>query len=389
MADREHSPLGGSVAEKWLNCPGYLDAVKDLPESEAGEDAAIGSAQHALNEHCVRSGDRPEDWVGKKWLGEPAEKYKNRVYEEEAAERVHLWLDALYRLADPLIYRWEMEEKVVLSSIDPILYGSLDFGAVDTVKKHLVIADYKNGAGHKVNVSTTPQVRFYGVGMDDTLGLDIDPSWTVTYAIVQPAAEVPITEHHTTGADIIEWRGAFRAAFKRQTAEHRPRVSGPWCHWCRAGGDCPARAEAKRLAVKSEFGGPMPPSALSVQQISNVLRISGEVKSWISDVEARALELAMAGTEIPGFAVGTGRAGHRKWRDEKAAEEYLAKHLGEFAYKRELLTPAVAEKKLGKDRYAAISNLVGQEPGQPKLVPADSEAERFSKQEQARKEFTA
>lgn len=391
MPDKEHSDFGGSVAEKWLACPGYYNAVKDLPEQPETIHTAGGTAQHELNELVARTGQDPADFIGKPWMG-VGPTFASNTYDEENVERARVWFATIVDHFDPLMFKLEIEEKFVLSSIDAGVYGSCDLAAINIPDKILGVIDYKDGGGKIVSVDT-PQPPFYAVGADDTLGLGIDHTWKVIYGIVQPKAPTPVTFREVSGADVIEWRGVFRHAWKRAQAPDAPRVAGSHCHWCRAAGTCPTLAEAKRIAVRREFAGdgagPIAPSKLTQQQIANILRVKPEVESWLEDVATHALNAALAGNVPPGFRLGTGKAGNRKWKDETTAEDALHAALGDNAYEKKLLSPAKAEKALGKAKAAAIlDNLVTQDAGKPCLVPEGSERDNYSKIAQARAEFS-
>lgn len=387
---KAHSDYGGSVAEKWLECSGYVDAVRDIPPSPQTIHTVGGSAQHALNEVVTASGRNPEEWVGKPWsslLTDCPEEFAKEVFDEGNVERCRVWVDAIHEHFDPMAFRLDFEEKVVLSSISPELYGSADLIAIDVVNKILAVPDYKDGSGKIVDVTTSPQPRFYAVGADDTYGLGVDASWTVIYMIVQPKAPQPVTFHKTTGNDVIEWRGVFRRAWER--SKSNPKLSaGEHCHWCRAAGTCKALAESKRLAIRSDFNGPTPPSKLTAEQIANILRVKPEVEAWLEDVAQHALQAALAGNVPPGFKIAEGRAGGRKWGDEAHAEEVLTARLGEKAYERTLLSPAKAEKVLGKVPFAQLDIPVVQAAGKPTLALAGSEREEYSRQKAARADFT-
>lgn len=384
-SEEKHSDYGGSVAEKWLNCPGYINAVRDLPPQDDTEVTVSGSATHKLIEAVTTTGADLDSFLGKPWLTNNP-KFPGK-YDEDNIDRARLWLDAIYDLCDPLTYRILIEQKVVLSSVGPECFGSCDLAAVNIPDKELIVLDYKDGGGKIVDIATTPQPRFYGVGMDDTLELGINPSWKITYGIVQPKAPTPVTLVKTDGSDIIQWRGVFRFAYAKTKDPDAKCIPGDWCQWCRNAG-CKARAEEKRLSIRREFAGAIPANRLTPEQLSNVLRVAPEVQSWLKDVEAHALAQALAGNPPPGFKVVSGRMGNRKWMDEDAVAEVLTAKLKDKAYTRKLLSPAQAEKALGAEDYKAVAAFTGQEPGKPALALEGSERQNYDKQAQARADFT-
>lgn len=390
MSDKAHSDYGGSVAEKWLNCPGYADAVKDLKPSPPTIHTVGGSAQHALNERVTATGCRPEAFVGKPWSSVYTDcppEFAKEEYDEGNVERCRIWIDTIHKHFDPLEFRLDFEEKVVLSSISPELYGSADLIAIDIPNKILAVPDYKDGSGKIVDVTTSPQPPFYAVGADDTYGLGVDKSWTIISMIVQPKAPEPVTFHKADGNSVIEWRGVFRRAWERSKVD-QTRVAGEHCHWCRAAGTCKALAESKRLSIRADFNGPVSPNALTPEQVANILRVAPEVENWLEEVRKHALQSALAGKIPPGYKLAEGRAGARKWGDEAHAKEVLCKALGERAYEKKLLTPAKAETVLGKVPFNCLNLPVVQSAGSPCLALAGSEREEYSRQKAARSDFT-
>jgi len=115
----------------------------------------------------------------------------------------------------------------------------------------------------------------------------------------------------------------------------------------------------------------IPVKNLTVEQLATVLKALPELKAWISSVEEYALSIAQAGTDVPGFELGTTRPS-RVWTDETKVIEVLEdKGIDQDKYlPRSLLSVAQMEKLLGK---AEFNNLliqeVGQTTGNPKLVP--------------------
>jgi len=113
------------------------------------------------------------------------------------------------------------------------------------------------------------------------------------------------------------------------------------------------------------------PKNLTVEQLATVLKAIPELKAWISSVEEYALSIAQAGTEVPGFEVGTTRPS-RVWTDEHQVIELLeSKGVDQDKYlPRSLLSVAQMEKLLGKSEFTSLlASEVGSTTGNPKLVP--------------------
>ena len=107
------------------------------------------------------------------------------------------------------------------------------------------------------------------------------------------------------------------------------------------------------------------------EQIADILRKVGTLKSWISNIESYALDLALSGTPVPGFKVVEGRS-LRTIPDQKAAIDALAQAgLSEDSYlrPRELKTISDLEKLLTKKGFNTIlGQYVVKPQGKPTLV---------------------
>lgn len=393
--DKSHAILGGSVAEKWLECDGYEKAVKDLPDSPPNDATVKGDSEHHLIEVCAKTGVTPASYIGKPWIDVP-EKWARKVYDRDQIDACEVWMDWIDENVNVMDGdSLHIEEEVELSSIASDLFGTSDGIILAPKRKLLIVADYKGGAGKDVDPVELPQGKFYTVGAADrfkTKHPDID-EWAVLIAIVQPRSGGVKTWDAPSGS-IGEWRGEMRAAYKRQKRPEGTRKAGSHCHWCRAAGACSTLAEQSRLAVRKDFAvcvnGEEKPviSRLSAQQVGNILLVSPKVKAWLDDVEETARTTILSGGTIPGFRVVEGRKGARFWNDEEKAEKILDTILGEDAYERKLLSPAKAEKILKKDGIGAISSLISQPPGNPTLARAESTKEDFNNFARAIADFT-
>jgi len=122
---------------------------------------------------------------------------------------------------------------------------------------------------------------------------------------------------------------------------------------------------------------PKLPSVLTPERRSYVILHASMFSQWLDGLRSEGLADALAGRPTPGLKAAYGRKPPRKWADQKAAESALLDVLSaEKAFKREILSPAEAEKAVGKKRY--VDNLaehVAQGDPAPTLVPAESHKE--------------
>jgi len=84
-------------------------------------------------------------------------------------------------------------------------------------------------------------------------------------------------------------------------------------------------------------------------------------------VEGYVTDKLNNGELFEGFKLVEGRS-LRRWASEEQAAQMLEIALGDDAYTRKLLSPAQAEKKLGKTLAKDIQNLIVKPSGKPTLA---------------------
>jgi hypothetical protein len=93
------------------------------------------------------------------------------------------------------------------------------------------------------------------------------------------------------------------------------------------------------------------------------------VEAWGEAVVSYARQIAEKGTAIPGWKLVNGKLGNRAWRDELAAADAI-KAAGGEPWETKVISPAVAEKAVGKAVFAAkLAPLTSRAPGSVSLVP--------------------
>lgn len=114
------------------------------------------------------------------------------------------------------------------------------------------------------------------------------------------------------------------------------------------------------------------PPLLTDDEIVEILAAADELQSWISDVQAYALDQAVNhGREWPGFKLIEGRS-YRRYADEAEVTEVLvaAGFDEEEIYTKSLLGITAMEKLVGKKQFNEIlGTLIIKPPGKPRLAP--------------------
>ena len=347
-----HAALGASNAHRWLVCAGSVEAERDIPNTTSPF-AEEGTRAHDLGELALRTSDTALD----------------AFEDQEMADFVRVYTDYVRqnaRDADLL----EIEQRV--SYADWIEGG---FGTADAViiKDGVIhVCDLKYGMGVRVHADLNPQGMLYALGAyaeNRFLGIEIH---TAKISIVQPRLD-HVSEWEISIEDLLRW-----AEWAKQRAEatqdpDAPRVAGEkQCRFCRAKASCKALQEVTEAAVMVEFDDldNMPKAnTLTDAQMRSALDAKPLIESWLSAIEKLAKGRLEDGEDFAGYKLVAGRSNRRWVADENTTKE-LVDLLGEDdAYTKKLVTPAQAEKLLGKKRASEITDFVVKSEGAPTLAP--------------------
>lgn len=313
-----HSELGASSCYRWWPCPASVLASQGYPDRPS-QAARQGTAEHALAEMCLRSGQDAVEYVG-------------RVVEkieilDDAAERVQEYLDDCRSL---ISHQFGIEEKFSLAEYDPPLpmYGTVDFWAYWEDDQLLVIRDYKSG-WLTVEVAENPQLKYYALGAVITLAKKGLPVSRVRVGINQPR-RAGLTEHEYTPMELAAWSVDLLEHARATMAPDAPFLAGEHCRFCKKSGDCLAQAEYNLSTAQLEFsdsevavftgdhaptGTPPDPATFTPEQIGGILDRREEIEVWFNAVESRARVLEGQGIDVPGWKVVLTR-GREAWKNK-------------------------------------------------------------------------
>lgn len=368
--DRAHAALGASGAYRWMACPGSVRLSAGI-ESKSSAYAEEGTVAHQLAELCLRNGQDPIEWVDRKI---PA-KYGEHFVTGEMAEAVTVYVDYIrtHIIAGDQV---QIEQRFDLSSLG---VGVPMFGTCDSViympeYRKMIVVDFKYGAGIAVEAVGNPQLRYYALG--SLLSMPDAAVDSISVVVVQPRAfhvDGPIRSENITSYDLAEWSAELVEAAKRTTEPDAHLFAGDHCRFCPALAICPAQRERAVAVIEADFA-PLPPETLTPAELAAVLDKRAQldaVVAWYKAVEAHAYSLAIGGEHVPGYKLVQGRAGNKAWADEDdaALALELAGVAPEDLWTRKLVSPAAAEKLVGKTAAKDLAQYVARKPGVPTLVP--------------------
>lgn len=351
---RAHSPVGGSTAERVLNCTASVQLCAKYPNVET-EFAAEGSACHEAIDLILMGKTRKDtDVIGVMFNGI---EMTRELFDDAIVPALDMF-DALDKELGGIDFF--NEQRVTFPGIPMPVYddhgnviGTHEdsaFGTADIVgrsKDRTLVWDWKFGRGKAVYAEANPQLMYYAYASAHTAPTSqfFDRDRPIELFICQPRVNdgEPFTRWMTSmiqlDAFALELRQAVQRAFSPE-AEFR---LGPWCQFCNGKRGCPLYTNKVQ-----EVG------LLSREQIEAELErwlpYADTMIAWGKDVKDAAHRMLEEGGAIPGWKLVAGRA-MRNWTDEAKVLRYFGK-IGLPAADRhvkKIVSPAQAEAALKRN----------------------------------------
>lgn len=351
----DHARLSPSTAHRWKTCPGSVALATNFP-NRATRNAAEGTVCHLMMSNALTG--KPVPAVGS--IVE-ADGFRIEVT-DDMVEWVYEIVDyVLQYLADHPGSTLLSEERVcpgrALGYPDDV-WGTADI--VILAPDHLVVLDAKFGH-HLVKAVRNPQVSLYALGIMAELGWIYD---RVVAGIYQPRAPGP---HpllwEMTAAELQAEVPALVAAVRATYDPAAPLVpDDDACRFCPAAGGCPKLQEHALAMAQLDFI----EVPIRVEDLLKLLENADRIRDGLNAAERYAEGLIAAGAKVPGFIRVYGNK-HRAWKDPARAEAAI-KSLGYDPFTPKLLTPAQAEKKVGKATAKLLAPLIETPRGEPTLA---------------------
>lgn len=342
-----HAKLSASGAHRWMACPGSVKAEEGLPDSSSPF-AEEGTQAHDVAEKALTGGwDCSTVWD-----------------RDDLAEPLQVYVDYVRAIPHDLRV---IEKRVSFGDWVEDGFGTADAICIKDNTIHIV--DLKFGKGVKVDATNNPQAMLYALGAFSEYEFLFDLK-TVKISIVQPRMD-NISEWELPIEDLLKWGEVARQAALATQDSNAKRVPGEkQCRWCKAKATCPALLGMTQDAIMADFDqldDLPPPNKLTDDQLRVALEAKPLIEAWLSAVENFIKERIVDGVGFPGFKLVEGRS-MRKWADEKIMLDVLVNMLGDKAYIKKIVSPAQAEKALGKKRKEEIEEYVVKPRGAPTLA---------------------
>lgn len=318
-----------------MACPASVHLSVGIEEGPPGEAAQIGIAIHALAETCWASEDDPKNYIGKLVEG-------IRITAENA-EFAQIHIDTIKRLEQTLGRVLVEHHGTLLNTMQVELSGTCDVVGYSVKDSILEIVDLKTGRNYVD--ADSPQLKIYALAMMAKLG-DFQ---TIRLTIVQPQLGANRT-YEMSLYDLLDWRDEVLMPIIEviKAMDVYPTPSKDACKYCPAKLHCPAlkdRAGAVPLKATKD---------LDEAEIAHWLDMAEYVEEFYEEVRKLAFNRIEGGATVPGWNLVPKRA-LRKWRD--GIDITTLPLEAEALYKREPITPAQAEKLLGKDKKHLLEEM--------------------------------
>lgn len=405
----EHAKFSPSAAHRWIPCPGSIrlsEGIEDKPSEYAME----GTILHTVSENCLREKMDADEFIG---TIHNIDDYELEI-DGDHADAVQYCVDEVKRFMQEYgIKGGKLEIRVNLNeqcwgTVDVLLWN----------EEWVIVIDFKFGRGKSVEAEGNAQLMIYFLGAlkyihENKLITPIPKN--AMLVILQPRIPNPTRVWETTVQEIKTWyEKSVKPAFGAATDPDA--VCNPGedqCQFCPANGVCTARAnyllgvaeQEFRPYVAKEGDVPMVPEVQSLAteikgkmdmsldvmtpaNAAKILAYQSDFDNYFKKVGEYAMNAALRGEEIPGMKLVYGKS-NRKWSKPDTEIVKALKELDVEPHEKKLLSPAKAEKALGKKRKGEIAALIFKPTGKKILTDENDSRETVDMQvENDMSEFT-
>jgi len=366
-AERAHARLSASGSKRWLSCTPSAALEDNFPDTTS-EFAREGTAAHELSELYLQL---HIEQITKAAFNRRLGKFKkeNEFYTQEMDDFVNSYVDfVIERINEAQALSSDaitlLEQRLDFSEWVPDGFGTGDVVIISDGIMEII--DLKYGKGVPVSAEENTQMRLYALGALNQFGMLYDVE-KIVMTIVQPRLD-SISSDEMDAEALFDWAEDYVKPKAEMAMNGEGEfVAGDHCRFCKAKAVCRERAEENLKMAKYDF---QEPKLLTIEEIAEILVKAEELQKWAKDVSEYALDQAENHhVKFPGWKLVEGRS-NRKYTDEEAIREKLAKNYEPDAFlKTSLFTLTNLEKSIGKKQ---VENLIGEfiikPSGKPTLV---------------------
>ena len=309
--------VGGSTAERVINCPGSVALTAQMPPQEENEAMREGTRRHELIAEVLN------------------DKLDSRSINDE---KVLDALDIFDTEFDPTSKALFDVERRVTFPWDASIFGTADvIGTLD--KETAFVMDFKFGDNYQVEAVGNAQLMFYAAAAYESRHWAFrDREW-VELVIIQPPF---IRRDRVHVDDLREFSADLQRAVKAAQEPDAPLGEGGHCRFCPAKAICPEKNGAAERAVVMSI------KNLNPQQLGEAMTLAANLEDWASDVRKLVQQALEKNIPVPGWKLVNKRA-QRVWTNEQDALSALETIAPGLQFM-EVISPAQAEKLLKKEK---------------------------------------
>lgn len=372
-----HATLAPSAAHRWFECPGSIRMSAGLSQSSRFADE--GTAAHMMAQACLTQNLDADEYPHESITVREGVTFDVTPDMIDAVQcfldHVRIYLDQDFELS--------IETKLDLDHLWPGQFGTGDAVLYKASDGDLHVVDFKYGIGVPVYAAENPQLLSYASGAAHRYhnrGVSY-----ITIHVVQPRipGKAPIDSWTTTPQRLMQFEDEFREKAERTALPNAPLKAGPWCQFCPASGMCPAFRDQAMNIAQAEFDvldqlAALPKvENLSPDALGKLLSEINQVEAWCAAAREYAYQCAVEGQMPTGFKL-VGKRATRRWIDDNKAAAALNTIYDLTAneiYTRKIVSPAQAEKLIGKRDAKALQTLVSKFSSGVTLAPLSDKRE--------------
>lgn len=366
---QQHSPKGPSAAERWIPCPGSVNATKDLADITS-DYAAEGTFAHYISE-LARIDKQDASYYFEK-------KSDDGKFEcdKEMVSAVQYFLN--------YVEQFEAEEELIEAQVSYDAWVDGGFGTLDAALLNdgtAIVIDLKYGKGIQIFAEDNPQLKLYALGLFQEHGHLYDFK-KFKLCICQPRLDW-IDEWEISVEELLTWANEIvEPAADLADTNDAPFKAGSWCQWCKIKGTCQTRYEMVTDALVDELQEITSPNEMGEEELGEAMSLVPLIVKWCTDVTESVTTLVAKGKDIIGedglpFKMVEGRS-NRCWRDAAEAEKAMRSHKIKVAemFTKKLITAPAFEKAFGED-HVILKKHCHKPRGKPVLVAGSDRREAY------------
>ena len=248
--ESEHSRLGPSSAERWIECPASVRATAGIAD-EGSSFAIEGTAAHAVAEACEANGVRGEHYLGWTVRVRRGDKHTDVECGQEMVDGVNMFLEYVDEFPGESLNESRVDYPLIIEGG----FGTMDRAKIEPDGKRVHVFDLKYGKGVPVDATDNPQLKLYALGMDHTFGWMSEETEQYVVHVVQPRLD-NISSWAVSREELLQWGGEVAARQARKAVDGNGEFkAGKWCTFCKIKATCMVRASSVFSEVVGDFAG--------------------------------------------------------------------------------------------------------------------------------------